>query len=110
MVHDDNTLSAMHITLHNSTTHTDNINRMQLTGGEVSGTVDAGGDDTGGIEDTSWVGKGVIGWVLSSTGRVTVGVGACVVFFPASTAETRLVMMAMADWIFMIVIVFLWRG
>ena len=110
MVHDDNTLRAMHIILDNSTTHRDNINRKQLTGGEVSGTEVSGGDETGGTEDTSWVGNGVIGGVLSPTGRVTVGVGACVVFFPASTAETRLVMMAMADWIFMIVIVLLWRG
>ncbi len=51
------------------------------------------------------VGKGVRGGLVSSTGRVTVGVGACVVFFPASTAETR-VMMAMADWIFMMIVWF----
>ncbi len=65
-----------------------------------------GGDVIGGEVKVSSVGKGVRGGLVSSIGRVTVGVGACVVFFPASTAETRVVMMAMADWIFMMIVRF----
>ena len=78
--------------------------QQQRTGGEVSGMVLSGGEVIG----VDSVGKGVRGGVVSSTGRVTVGVGACVVFFPASTAETRVVIMAMADWIFMIYIYFVY--
>ena len=65
-----------------------------------------GGDVIGGEVKVSSVGKGVRGGLVSSIGRVTVGVGACVVFFPASTAETRVVIIAMADWIFMMIVRF----
>ena len=74
----------------------------EVPGTEVSGTEVSGGEEAGGAVEVDWVGKGVMGGTDSSTGRVTVGVGAWVVFFPASTAETMVVMKAMADWTFMI--------
>ena len=75
------------------------------TGGGVSGmAVDGGGDsgmpvDGGGVSGTPGVGKGVIGAAVS--GRMTPGVGARVVFFPASTRLIAVSATMMMDFIWM---------